>query len=254
MSWVRPLHRDRSERCKAGSKSEEEADCGLEDEAQRKGRRGRQSPHASGVGGPGTPESKGCTSARAWKGRAPARLAKMQGVWEAGAVQRLWACADRARSTSAFAAAAAPGLTPAALGLKVFEGITTRDSRLGLAERGLLRTAFEAPSRGRRQRDLLPLPVPWEWPPFAEVVLHAVDSCRSRRGHHSRVRRQRDRATGIWSLLCIICVNFLYSGCGHIGDLQVARGSPQLLNLPVCTRSWRQRGIFCHARRRMELR
>ena len=185
---------EKSWRCKAGSKSEEEADFGLEGEAQRKERRGRQSPHASGVGGAGTPESKGCTSARAWKGRAPARLAKMQGVWEAGAVQRLWACADRARSISAFAAAAAPGLTPAALGLKVFEGITTRDCRLGLAARGLLRTAFEAPSRGRRQRDLLPLPVPWEWPPFAEVVLHAVDSCRSRRGHHSRVRRQRDRA------------------------------------------------------------
>ena len=89
-------------------------------------------------------------------------------------MQQLRTCADRAWSMSAFAAAAAPRLTPAALGLEVFEGITTRDSRLGLAARGFLRTAFEAPSRGRRQRDVPRLPVPWEWPPFAEVVLHTV--------------------------------------------------------------------------------
>ena len=207
---------EKSWKCKAESKSEEEAGCGLEDEAERKGRRGRQSPSASGFGGLGTPESKGCTSARAWKGRTLPWLAKVQGVWEAGAEQQLWACADRAWSMSAFVAVAAPRLTPAALGLKVFEGMTTRDSRLGLATRGLFRTVFEAPSRERRQRDLPRLPVPWVWPPFADVVLHTVGSCRSRRRHHSRERRQCDRVTGIWCLPC--------SGCGHIRDLQVPRG------------------------------
>ena len=58
---------EKSWKCKADSKSEEEADSGLEDEAQRKGRRGRQSPSASGFGGVGTRESKDFTSARAWK-------------------------------------------------------------------------------------------------------------------------------------------------------------------------------------------
>ena len=207
---------EKSWRCKPDSKSEEEAGCGLEDEAERKGRRGRQSPSASGFGGLGTPESKGCTSARAWKGRTLPRLAKVQGVWEAGAEQQLWTCADRAWSMSAFVAVAAPMLTPAALVLKVFEGMTTRDSRLGLATRGLLRTVFEAPSRGRRQLDLPRLPVPWEWPLFADVVLGTAGSCRSRRRHHSRDRRQCDKVTGIWCLAC--------SGCGHIRDLQVPRG------------------------------
>ena len=207
---------EKSCRCKPDSKSEEEAGCGLEDEAERKGRRGRQSPSASGFGGLGTRESKGCTSARAWKGRTLPRLAKVQGVWEAGAEQQLWTCADGAWSMSALVAVAAPRLTPAALVLKIFEGMTTRDSRLGLATRGLLRTVFEAPSRGRRQRDLPPLPVPWEWPPFADVVLDTAGSCRSRRRHHSRERRQCGRVQKFWFLAC--------PGCGHIRDLEVPRG------------------------------
>ena len=62
------------------------------------------------------------------KGRTLPRLAKVQGVWEAGAEQQLWTCADRAWSMSAFVAVAAPRLTPAALVLKVFEGMTTRQS------------------------------------------------------------------------------------------------------------------------------
>ena len=70
------------------------------------------------------------------------RLAKVQGVWEAGAEQQLWTCADRAWSMSAFVAVAAPRLTPAALVLKVFEGMTTRDSRLGLATPGTLTDCF----------------------------------------------------------------------------------------------------------------
>ena len=220
---------EKSWRCKAGSKSEEEADCGLEDEAQRKGRRGRQSPHACGVGGPGTPESKGLYFGQGLgKGRGLARLAKMQGVWEAGAVQRLWACADRARSMSAFLLrAAAPGLTPAALGLKVFEGITTRDSRLGLAARGTFTDCFCGPVAGEaatgtcfrypyRGNGLLSL----KW--CCTQSIHVGPAV----GITAEYAANATGATGIWSLLCIICVNFLYSGCGHIGDLQVARGRP----------------------------
>ena len=125
---------------------------------------------------------------------------------------------------SAFVAVAAPRLTPAALVLRIFEGMSTRDSRLGLATPGLLRTLFEAPSQGSRQRDMPPLPVRWKWPPFAGVVLHAVGSCRSRRRHHNRERRQCGRVAEIWCLAC--------SGCGHIRDLQVPRGRSRAVQFP----------------------
>ena len=59
---------------------------------------------------------------------------------------------------SALFAFAAPRLSPAALVIEIFEEMTTRDSRLGLTTRRLLWAVFEATSRGRRQRDLLPLP------------------------------------------------------------------------------------------------
>ena len=139
---------EKSWRCKAGSKSEEEADCGLEDEAQRKGRRGRQSPSVFGSGGVGTRESKDCTSARAWKVLTQPWLAKVQGVWEAGAEQQLWTCANKAWSMSAFVAAAAPRLTPAAEVLRIVKGVSTRGGRLGLATPGLLRSVFGGPSWG----------------------------------------------------------------------------------------------------------
>ena len=144
------------------------------------------------------------------------RLAKVQGVWEAGAEQQLWTCADRAWSMTALIAFAAPRLSPAALVIEIFEEMTTRDSRLGLTTRRLSRTVFEASLRGRRQRDLPPLPVPWEWPLFADVVLDTVWSRRSCRTHYSRERRQCGRVQK-FSFLGV-------SGCGHISDLEVPRG------------------------------
>ena len=134
---------------------------------------------------------------RGWKRGTLPRLAKVQGVWEAGAEQQLWTCADGAWSMSALITFAAPRLSPAPLFIEIFEGMTTRDSRLGLATRGLLRTVFEAPSRGRRQRDLPRLPVPWEWPLFVDVVSDTAWSRRSRRTYYSRERRQCGRVTEI---------------------------------------------------------
>ena len=113
---------EKSWRCKPDSKSEEEAGCGLEDEAKRKGRRGRQSSSASGFGGLGTRETKGGTPARAWKRGTLPRLVKVQGVWEAGAEQQLRTWADGAWSMSALIASAAPRLSPAALVIEFFEG------------------------------------------------------------------------------------------------------------------------------------
>ena len=138
------------------------------------------------------------------------------GLWEAGAEQQLWTCADRAWSMTALIALAAPRLSPAALVIEIFEEMTTRDSRLGLTTRRLSRAVFEAPLRGRRQRDLPPLPVPWDWPLFADVVLDTVWSRRSCRTHYSRERRQCGRVQK-FSFLGV-------SGCGHISDLEVPRG------------------------------
>ena len=47
-----------------------------------------------------------------------------------------------------------------------------------------------------RQRDLLPLPVPWSWAPFAEFFWQTVDKWRHRSSH----------------LLAICVLNFLYAG------------------------------------------
>ena len=215
---------EKSWSCKAGSKSEEEADYGPEDEAQRKGRVGQRSASASGFGGKGTRENKYCTSAGAWRVGTLPRIASVQGVWEAGAKQQLWTRGDRAWSISVFVAVAAPGLPPAALVFRNFKGMATRGSRLGLATPGLLRTGFETPSRGRRRRDLPPLPVPWKWPPYADVVLHTAGSCRPGRRQHSRDGRQFRRVAEIWCLA--------YSGCGHIRDLQVPRGSSTAVEFP----------------------
>ena len=219
---------EKSWRCKADSKSEEETDCGLEDEAQRKGRRGRQSPSASGFRGVGTRESKDCTSARAWKVLSQPWQAKVQGVWEAGAEQQLRTCAVKAWSMSAFVAAAAPRLTPAAEVLRIVDWMSTRDGRLGLATPGLLQTVFGGPSRERRQGDTPPLLVRWKWPPFADVVLHAVGTCRSRRRHHSGEHGQCGRVAEVWRLAC--------SGCGHIRNLQAPRERSRAVQVP----SWQQ--------------
>ena len=78
------------------------------------------------------------------------------------------------------------GLSVSSLGMHVLRAVATRASPLSDLVREVLRTSFtlvKASSKSVRQRDLLPLPVPWNWAPFAEFLKQSVDERRHRSSH-----------------------------------------------------------------------
>ena len=89
--------------------------------------------------------------------------------------------------------------------------VAARASPIGDLVREVLRTSFtivKASGNFMRQRDLLPLPVPWSWAPFAEFLWHAVDERRHRSSHWEQRRRRELHGVGCWSLLAICVLNF----------------------------------------------
>ena len=85
----------------------------------------------------------------------------------------------------------------------VLRAVAARASPFGDLVREVLRTSFtlvKASSKSVRQRDLLPLPVPWNWAPFAEFLKQSVDE-RSHRSSH-RVRRRRRELHGVGAGPC----------------------------------------------------
>ena len=121
---------------------------------------------------------------------------------------------------------ASEGLSVETLGVHVLYAVAARASPLGDLVREVLRTSFtivKASGNFVRQRDLLPLHVPWSWAPFAEALWHAVDERRHRSSHWDRRRRRELHGVGCWSLLAICVLKFLYSGLGHLHELRVCR-------------------------------
>ena len=176
----------------------------------------------------GTSESAGRKSGpQAWPGRPT--LEEIVDVSSAQArlsADEAWSKADTAASLRHLQKATEGGLSVESLGVHVLRAVSTRASPLGDLTREVLRTSFttvntlESPVR---QRDLLPLPFPWSWAPFAEVLLHAVDE-RHPRGLRSEDRRRHDlHGVGCWSLLTICILNFLYAGVGHLHESRVCR-------------------------------
>ena len=97
------------------------------------------------------------------------------------------------------------------LGVHVLRAVAARASPLGDLVREMLRTSFttvEASGSSVRQRDLLPLPVPWSWAPFAEFLWQAVDERRHRSSHQERHRRHDLHGVGCWSLFGDLCPKF----------------------------------------------
>ena len=92
-----------------------------------------------------------------------------------------WLAADPAISLKQLRKASGGGLSVSSLGMRVLRAVATRASPLGDLVREVLRTSFtlvEASSKSVRQRDLVPLPVPWNWAPFAETgesIATAID-------------------------------------------------------------------------------
>ena len=79
--------------------------------------------------------------------------------------------ADAAASLQQLQNTSGGGLSVSSLGMRVLRAVAARASRLGDLVREVLRTSFtlvKASSKSVRQRDLLPLPVPWNWAPFTE--------------------------------------------------------------------------------------
>ena len=97
-------------------------------------------------------------------------------------------------------------------------------------------TTVEASGNSVRQRDLLPLPVPRSWAPFAEFLWQAVDERRHRSSHRERRRRRELHGVGCWSLLVICVLNFLYAGVGHLQELRVCREKPRPAQLAAVRR------------------
>ena len=82
-----------------------------------------------------------------------------------------WSRTDAAASLQHLQKNAEGGLSVETLGVHVLRAVVARASPLGDWVREVLRTSFttvEASGNSVRQRDLLPLPVPWSWAPFAE--------------------------------------------------------------------------------------
>ena len=110
---------------------------------------------------------------------------------------------------------------------------------LGDLAREVLRTSFtlvKASNKSARQRDFLPLPVPWNWAPFAEFLKQSVDEQRHRSSHRERRRRRELHGVGCWSLLAICVLNFLYAGVGHLQEFRVCREKPRPAQLAAIRR------------------
>ena len=129
---------------------------------------------------------------------------------------------------SAFVAAAAPRLTPAAEVLRFVEGMSTRGGRLGLATPGLLRSVFGAPRGGGGNETCLLysydgnglLSLMWCCTQLGRVG-PAV-------GITAEKRRQCGRVAEVWRLACF--------GCGHIRNLQGPRERSRAVQFP----SWQE--------------
>ena len=76
------------------------------------------------------------------------------------------------------------------LGMHLMHAVAARASPLEDLVQEVLRTSFtlvKASGKSVQQRDLLPLPGPWNGAPFAEFLKQSVDERRHRSSH--RVRR-----------------------------------------------------------------
>ena len=84
-----------------------------------------------------------------------------------------WSRGDAAASVQHLQKTAKGGLSVETLAVHVLRAVAARVSPLGDMVREVLRTSFtnvEASGNSVRQRDLLPLPVPWSWAPFADFL------------------------------------------------------------------------------------
>ena len=119
--------------------------------------------------------------------------------------------------------------------MHVLCAVAARASPLGDLVREVLRTSFtfvKASSKSVRQRDLLPLPVPWSWAQFAEFLRQSVDERRHRSSHRVRRRRRELHGLGCWSLLAICVLKFL----NHFHELRVCREKPRPAQLAALRR------------------
>ena len=123
--------------------------------------------------------------------------------------------------------------------MHVLRAVAARASPLGDLVREVLRTSFtlvKASGKSVRQRDLLPLPVPWNWAPFTEFLKQSVDERRHRSSHRVRRRRRELHGVGCWSLLAICVLNFLYAAVNHLHELRVCREKPRPAQLAALRR------------------
>ena len=94
-----------------------------------------------------------------------------------------WSTADTAASLQQLQKASEGGLSVGTLGVHVLHAVAAGVSPLGDLVREVLLSSFtmvKASGKSVRQRDLLPLPVPWSWAPFAEFLWQTVDEHRHR--------------------------------------------------------------------------
>ena len=150
-----------------------------------------------------------------------------------------WSAADAAISLKQLQKASEGGLSVSTLGMHVMHAFAARASLLGDLVREVLRTSFtlvKASNKSVRQRDLLPLPVPWNWAPFAEFLKQSVDEQRHRSSHRERRRRRELHGVGCCSLLAICVLNFLYAGVGHLQEFRVCREKPRPAQLAAIRR------------------
>ena len=112
--------------------------------------------------------------------------------------------------------------------MHVLRAVAALGSPFGDLVREVLRTSIttiEASGNSVRQRDLLPLPVPWCWAPFAQFLWQAVTSGGIAAAIGERHQRRELHGVGCWSLLATCVLNFLYAGVGHLQELRVCRAA-----------------------------
>ena len=150
-----------------------------------------------------------------------------------------WSAADAAASLQQLQTASGEGLSVSSLGMHVLRAVAMRASPLGDLVREVLRTSFKlvkASSKSVRQRDLLPLPVHWNWALFAEFLKQSPDERRHRSSHRVRRLRRELHGVGCWSMLTICVLHFLYADVNHLMSCKSVGKKPRSAQLSALRR------------------
>ncbi|CAK0897904.1 unnamed protein product, partial [Prorocentrum cordatum] len=124
---------------------------------------------------------------------------------------------------------AAGGMCAGQIGAAILAALAARDSPLGDCVRRHL--AGQPGQGGKRQRDVLPLPVPRGEAAVEAALERLLRAGGVKEGRQGRPERGRLVAIGAWQILCIVALNWMYSAGGRICGLDWCGHRPTVAQL-----------------------